>query len=136
MQARIYSANHEDIQEAQQPKEGLSPPETLACNLSGAVQSAARDKADLAAEELRDALLPLGLGAALRQAARDAALGGAVDVQRRRQAACTRDSRVKVSADRGGGQVSLHQPQMPLWLAVWLYGGARDNQQQHCKVPI
>ena len=57
-----------------------------------AVQSAARDKADLAAEELRDALLPLGLGAALREAPRDAALGSAVDVQRRRQAACAHDS--------------------------------------------
>ena len=53
-----------------------------------AVQSAARGIADLAAEELRDALLPLGLGAALREAPRDAALGGAVDVQRRRQATC------------------------------------------------
>ena len=67
-----------------------------------AVQSAARDKADLAAEELRDALLPLGLGAALREAPRDAALGSAVDVQRRRQAACAHDSESRHLLTGGG----------------------------------
>jgi hypothetical protein len=47
---------------------------------------------DLAAEEPGDALLPLGLGAALAQAPLDAALRRAVDVQRWRQPACARQS--------------------------------------------
>ena len=69
--------------------------------LRAVTECCTRGIADLAAEELRDALLPLGLGAALREAPRDAALGGAVDVQRRRQATCAGASKSSRQADRG-----------------------------------
>ncbi len=58
-------------------------------HVSHPVQSRVVRRADLAAEKLGDPLLPLGFRTALTQAPLDAALCHAVDVQWRRQPACT-----------------------------------------------